>query len=129
MSIALLLALSAFALFAGAIANWFSRIKRVAIPDNRGAFIAAWAGAVALGIGSFFAPGAGLASGILATLAVLGSGGFLTLYSLGKQRAANPISVGDPIPAFAGVDAARQDFASSALEGRPALIKFFRGHW
>lgn len=115
--------------FVGATAAWFQRIQRVAIPDNRLAFLGVWLLAVVLGITSFYSAGASWLSGIFGAIAIFGGGAFLTLYALGGQRASDPIAVGDAMPAFSAVDSDRATFDSSSLGGAPVLLKFFRGHW
>jgi len=115
--------------FVGATVAWFRRIQRVAIPDNRLAFLGVWLLAVVLGITSFYSSGTNWLSGIFAGIAIFGGGAFLTLYALGGQRAKHPIAVGDVMPAFTGIDSDRATFDSTSLSGAPVLLKFFRGHW
>ena len=43
--------------------------------------------------------------------------------------AVNAIRIGDTIPAFSALDENGELFESKTLAGKPALIKFFRGHW
>lgn len=129
LSIAVLIALVAFAVMVATTATWFKRIQQVAIPDNRLGFLGMWLLAALLGGGSFFLPEAGLLSGIFGTLAVLVGAGFLVLYALGKQGEDHPIIVGDNMPAFTAFDDTKSLYDSSVLDGSPVLIKFFRGHW
>ncbi|MFK8048099.1 MAG: hypothetical protein AB8B81_06685 [Halioglobus sp.] len=128
-SIAVILACLGLLVFVATTAAWVGRIKRVAIPSNRTGFLASWLTALLLGVASFYNPGAGWLSGVMATVVVLGSGLFLLLYSLGKQGAGDVINVGDSMPAFTALDENRETFESNTLNGAPILIKFFRGHW
>jgi len=72
------------------------------------------------------------ASGVWAT-SVLGIviGGFLTFtVAISRQEvAADGIRVGATIPQFAALDENGELFDSSSLDGKPILMKFFRGHW
>jgi hypothetical protein len=110
-------------------ALWFHRMRRVAIPANRGMFLAFWGLGLLIGAASLVSPGTQWASGILGALAVLGGAVMLALYALGRQRTGNPIEVGDAIPAFSAPDEHRRMFDSTSLAGTLTLIKFFRGHW
>jgi hypothetical protein len=115
--------------FVGATVAWFRRIQRVAIPDNRFAFLGVWLLAVVLGVAGFYSAGGSWISGIFGGIAIFGGGTFLTLYALGGQRASDPIAVGDAMPVFSAVDSDRVTFDSTSLSGAPVLLKFFRGHW
>lgn len=115
--------------FTATTAAWVGRIRRVAIPSNRSWFLGSWLTALLLGVSSFYNPGAGWFGGVMATIAMLGSGLFLVLYSLGKQGVGDAIAVGDTMPQFTSLDENRETFESSTLAGSPILIKFFRGHW
>ena len=126
---AALLALTAFVFFAGATTLWFRRIQQVAIPSNRLGFLATWGVAIAVGAMSMFVEGGGWPSTVMAIVAILGSSTFITLYLLGNQRSINPIEVGNTLPAFSASTDERIIFDSTAAQGTPLLIKFFRGHW
>ncbi len=110
-------------------AGWFARIKWVAIPNNRLGFLAGWLSALLLGVASLDSPSAGWVSGVMASIAMLGGGLFLLLYSLAKQGVGDAIAVGDSMPVFSGLDEHSQSFDSATLGGSPILLKFFRGHW
>jgi hypothetical protein len=110
-------------------ALWFRLTTKVAIPDNRTAFLMFWGLAAVLGVSSFFGDNPGWLSGTLGTLATLGGAVLLVLYLLRKQGVGKPISVGDKIPAFSGVNDQGMEFDSSGMSGSPILLKFFRGHW
>ena len=108
---------------------WFLRAKRVAIPDSRLVFLLGWAGSGLLGAASFVSSGVSWVSGVFGGLSLVGSFFFLGLYALRKQRAKNPIMVGDPVPTFVATDDRGGSYHSAALIGTPTLMKFFRGHW
>ena len=110
-------------------AMWFRLAANVAIPDNRTPFLMLWGLAAVLGVSSFFGNNSGLLSGNFGTLATLGGAGLLILYMLRKQGVGEPISVGDKIPAFSGVNEKGKEFDSNGMSGAPILLKFFRGHW
>lgn len=120
---------SGLLLFAITTTIWFVRAKRVAIPDNRLAFLLAWLGAGLLGAASFVSPGASGLSGLFGGLSVFGSLMMLSLYALGTQKGGISIQVGDRVPAFDALDDNGQTYTSEALVGTPTLVKFFRGHW
>ena len=124
-----LLGLLGLLTFAVTTVSWFRRASMVAIPDNRVAFLTAWALGGLLGLASFFASGAGWLSGVSGGLAVAGSVFLLGLYTLRKQGVGNPISVGDTVPEFEALDDQGATYSSAALAGSPTLVKFFRGHW
>jgi hypothetical protein len=127
MAIALgLLALGTFLATAG---WWLHRLRRVAIPDNRGAFLLFWAVAVVSGVASFFVPQAGWLSATAGAVGAAGGALMLALYALGGQRAGDAIAVGETMPPFTAPDEHGVAFQSASLAGTLALIKFFRGHW
>ncbi len=124
-----LLAIASLALVLGT-GFWWSRLLRsVSIRGRRGlALTAMGTGLAAALIALSWHPG--WLAGSAAVAALLGSSAFLTLAGLSRQERRHPaVSVGDPMPAFEGIDDSGQPFLSSALAGRPYLLKFFRGHW
>jgi hypothetical protein len=129
LSAALLLVLLGLLLSVATTFMWFRLARLVAIPNNRTAFLLGWVSAGALGVASFMSAGAGVLSGLLGGLAILGSTFLLGLYTLGKQGVGNPISVGDTAPQFEAIDDQGNTFSSASLTGTPTLVKFFRGHW
>jgi hypothetical protein len=110
-------------------AAWARAAYRVAIPNNRAAFLLLWALSVALGVTSFYSAGVTGVSQALGAVAALLGFSMLMLYSLGGQRAEHPILVGDSIPSFSALNGTGQQFDSASLSGSPVLLKFFRGHW
>jgi hypothetical protein len=108
---------------------WIRALQRVAIPKNRGGFVAVWIVAAGLGV-TALAGDPGWLGGVSAGLAVAASTFFLFTFSVGGQRVADDaIQVGAPIPRFTATDEHGQTFDSRSLAGHPVLIKFFRGHW
>ena len=108
---------------------WILALKRVAIPRNRGGFVAAWVFATGLGVAAL-AGEPGWLGGIPAGLAVIASTFFLLTVAIGGQKVGEgAIRVGSTIPEFMATDEHGQTFESASLAGHPVLIKFFRGHW
>ena len=110
-------------------ALWFRLTAKVAIPNNRTAFVMLWGLAAVLGVCSFFGVNPGWLSSILGILASLGGAVLLILYLLRKQGVGESISVGNKIPAFSGVNEHGMEFDSSSMSGAPIMLKFFRGQW
>jgi hypothetical protein len=125
----LTLSMTALAIVALTSAIWIHRVRRVAIPDDRLAFLSLWGLGVLIGVAGLVSPGADWASRIAGTFAVLGGAAMLLFYALGNQRTQNAIEVGDAMPAFSASDEHHQSFHSASLAGTLTLIKFFRGHW
>jgi len=122
-------AIAAFALVGGATALWFRRVRRVDIPANRIVFVAAWAGGAALGAVAI-ASGSGWTTYLPAGLALVAGAVLTVLVGISRQIAApDAIATGDAMPDFEAIDERGARFVSSRLAGKPALIKFFRGHW
>lgn len=104
-------------------------LQRVAIPKNRGGFVAVWMVAAGLGV-TALAGDPGWIGGISASLAVAASMFLLFTFLIGGQKVANDaIRVGATIPRFTAIDKHGHPFDSESLAGHPVLIKFFRGHW
>ena len=120
------------AALAVALANgawFFSRMQRVALPQNRIAHELAWALALALGVAAF-ASGTGWLGGVPAALGAF-VGGFMLLMRLGSPQAkqAPAVKLGAPILDFVAPDENGAPFRLASLAGKPFLLKFFRGHW
>ena len=121
--------LLALVLAVATAALWFHQIDRVAIPENRTAFVVFFLASVALGVGAFVV-GVRWLGGVAAVLGILIGGFFPLSIAISRQEvAANAIAVGDTIPHFAALDENGERFDSDSLRGHPVLIKFFRGHW
>jgi len=121
-----------FAAFGVALSTamvWFRQIEHVAIPENRIVFVLFFLGAVALAIGAFVMRTRWF--GAIPALLAIVIGGFLPLsMAISRQEVATTgIQVGQIMPHFKAVDLNGEWFDSASLEGKPVLIKFFRGHW
>ena len=119
----------ALAVAVATVVLWFRRVGQVDIPADRTAYVVSWLSAAVLGVGAFVA-GARWFGGVAAALAIV-AGAFLpfTVAISRQEVAVNAIRVGDVIPAFSALDEHGERFESQTLAGKPALIKFFRGHW
>jgi hypothetical protein len=125
----LYMGLASLVVAAASTCLWILALKRVAIPQNRGGFVAAWLVATGLGVAAL-AGDPGWLGGIPASLAVIASTFFLLTIAIGGQRVGeDAIRVGDTIPRFSATDEHGQTFDSATLAGHRVLIKFFRGHW
>jgi hypothetical protein len=112
-----------------AMVFWFRALKRVAIPENRLAYIIAAIISVLLGASALFST-PGWIGGIAASLGAAFSSLYLLTVAIGNQKLGeDAISVGATIPSFTAVDELGQKFDSQDLANTPALLKFFRGHW
>jgi len=111
------------------IGLWLRTLRRVAIPRNRGGFVAAWVVAAGLGLAALLGE-PGWSGGVPAGLAVFASAFFLATVAISRQKVGDgAIGVGATIPEFTATDEHGQTFDSQSLAGHPVLIKFFRGHW
>jgi hypothetical protein len=119
------------ALLVGALttALWFRAAMRLRLPRNRTPFVVGWLLGAGLGLVSLFGE-SGWIAGVAAALAIAG-GCFLTFtVAISRQRVGEgAIGVGDPLPDFSAPDENGAIFEAANLAGRPALLKFFRGHW
>jgi len=108
---------------------WAQRAYVVRMPENRTAFVLAFALALVLGIASF-AVGNGAAAGVAAGIGIGVSALMLLLRASSAQDAKVPaVAVGGPIIDFSAPDEDGRVFDLASLRGRPYLLKFFRGHW
>ena len=128
MSNAITVALLGLAVLAATTIAWF-RLAGVLAAENRFFFLILWTLALVLGVGGLFAPGADFISAGIGATVGLGALGMLGVYNLGRQRARGSVGVEDVIPQFTALDDAGVTFDSASLAGKPALLKFFRGHW
>lgn len=118
--------LAALLIVLAATGSWFWRAYKVDIPKEPLPYAAAWASGAALGLVSLLFFDGGTAAGLAAALGAL----FFYFVMTGAQRAGETqVRVGDQLPAFQAVDDTGTVFDSAELAGRPALLKFFRGHW
>ena len=119
----------AFSLVLATGVLWFRRAFAVAIPENRGGFVAAFAISLALGVAAL-AQSPGTLAGIAAGFACVGGAFFLLTVAIGGQKGGSgAFALGEPVPDFSAPDDDGNDFQLSSLSGAPVLLKFFRGHW
>ena len=119
----------ALVLAAATVALWFRQIGQVDIPEDRTTYVICFLSAAALGVGAFLT-GVRWFGGVAAALAIIIGSFFPFTVAISRQEvAANAIRVGDSIPVFSALDENGEVFESTTLAGKPALIKFFRGHW
>ncbi|MEE4300067.1 MAG: hypothetical protein V2J24_11560 [Pseudomonadales bacterium] len=124
-----LMGITAFLLSVGTLALWIRGIRRVSLPTNRTAFVAAWSAAAGLAIAALVG-GSGWIGGVLATFGLLLALFLLFTIAISTQKVApEAIRVGMTIPHFTALDEHGATFDSAALAGNPVLLKFFRGHW
>jgi hypothetical protein len=111
-------------------ALWFRFAYQVRIPENRGAFVAAWLAAAGLGVIALMRGISGPVGTIPAILAIV-LGIFLTFtFLISRQKAsAEGLTLGAPLTHFEAHDENEEVFDLASLAGRPVLLKFFRGHW
>jgi len=117
------------AIFVLTTVSWFKKALAVSLDGSRTIWIAGWATAALLGaLGLARDPG--LLGGIAAGTA-FGAGAFLlVLIGISRQQVApDAVQVGSKLPDFTAPDDDDTPFTLSGLEGRPILLKFFRGHW
>ena len=109
--------------------EWFRRARAVALVGSRAPFVAAWA--LGAGAGIVALTGSpGLLGGFAAGLAAFAGLLFLGLVAISPQEVApDAVKVGDRLRDFSAPDEHGERFALSGIEGRPILLKFFRGHW
>lgn len=109
--------------------RWFRLVYAVALPSNRIGFLASMTVGICFAIAGIV-QGAGLAGGVLSTLAILLGAFFIFTWSISKQvGGSGKFQPGSPLLAFSAPDQEGNTFESSTLDGRPILLKFFRGHW
>ncbi len=126
---ATVLAIIAAALVGAAGFLWFRSMYRVRIPEDRTPFLAAWLGGALLAV-TALVQGAGWLGTPFAVFATLGGAFFTFTVAISRQEVGpDAIRVGDMLPDFKAPDEHGGTFERASLEGRPTLIKFFRGHW
>ncbi len=108
---------------------WFRAALAVRIPADRSVFVAAWALGVAMAVAALLNQ-PGWLGGTGAVMAMLAGLFFLFTVLISRQvLAREAVSVGQVMPEFSAPDDSGNLFHSGELAGKPALIKFFRGHW
>jgi hypothetical protein len=125
----LALGASALALLVATTALWFRHARSVSLRGSRVPYVAAWTVAALLGAGAL-ARGPGGVGGVAAGLALTGGVFLLVLVAISRQQVAEgAVRVGATLPSFTALRDDEEPFTLSGLEGRPILLKFFRGHW
>ena len=114
---------------ASTLAVWFRQIEQVEIPENRIVFVLCFLGAVALALGAFVLRTRWF--GAIPALLAIAIGGFFPFsMAISTQEVATTgIQVGQAMPPFEALDRHGERFDSASLDGKPVLLKFFRGHW
>lgn len=109
--------------------RWFRLISAVALPKNRGLFIASMLAGVACAIAALL-QSPGVVGVIFSSLAILLGGFFVIFWAISAQKGGTgALQLGEPLLHFSAPDQLGNAFDSSTLDGRPILLKFFRGHW
>jgi len=125
----LYLSLVAFALGFATIFRWFQLNRAVALPKNRGGFLACMIVGICLAIAGLMQE-PGLIGGIAASLAILLGVFFVFTWTISAQKGGSgTLKPGSKLISFTAPDHLGNNFESSSLEGQPLLLKFFRGHW
>ena len=108
---------------------WFRNVDQVSIPENRTFFVAGFVMAGLVGVSAFVMRTRWF--GAIPALLAIAIGVFLPFtVAISRQEVAlTGIEVGQTIPRFTAIDRNGERFDSARLEGKPILIKFFRGHW
>jgi hypothetical protein len=123
------LGFAAFGVAALTMVVWFRQINQVDIPENRTVFAIFFLSAVALAISAFVMRTRWFGA-IPALLAIVIGGFFPFSMTISSQEVATTgIQVGQTMPQFKALDRKGEWFDSASLDGKPVLIKFFRGHW
>ena len=123
------LGLLALAVALGCMALWNAAIQNVDIPENRTLFVVGFLAAVVLGIAAFVKRTHWI-GGLAAVVAIFL--GMLLPFTIAISRQELPtavVQVGDALPSFTSTDDRGEPFDSASLQGKPVLMKFFRGHW
>jgi CHASE2 domain-containing sensor protein len=111
------LGFAAFGVAALTMVAWFRQINQVDIPENRIVFAILFLTALVLAISAFVKRTRWF--GAIPALLAIVIGGFAT----------TGIQVGQTMPEFKALNRKGEWFDSASLDGKPTLIKFFRGHW
>jgi hypothetical protein len=125
----LYLSLFAFALVFATGLRWFVLVYAVALPKNRAGFIVSMIVGAGLGVAAFV-QGVNVLGGLLAGLAVFLGLMFVFTSSISAQKGGSgKLQPGAKMPSFTAPDHEGKHFEIASLDGRPILLKFFRGHW
>ena len=125
----IVIGIAAFAVAASTLAAWFHQINQVDIPEHRIVFALFFLSAVVLAASAFVMRTRWF--GAIPALLAIAIGGFFPFsMTISRQEVATTgIQVGQTMPHFKALDRNGEWFDSVNLDGRPTLIKFFRGHW
>jgi hypothetical protein len=125
----LVLACLALASLAGGVFIWMRLIQRVEIDEGRRLPQVMIVSGLVLAIVAL-TQSPGVIGGILAGVTAAAGALAVLLRVLAPQSSQAPaVAVGSPLPGFSALDDSGAKFELSDLDGRPVLIKFFRGHW
>ncbi len=119
----------AFGLLVATTVLWFRKARAVELVGSRAGYVAGWAGAAGLGAAAL-ASSPGWVGGLLGGVGLVGGAFLVTLVAVSRQQVApDVVRVGQRLPEFTALDDDARPFTLSGIEGRPILLKFFRGHW
>ncbi|MEH6570222.1 MAG: hypothetical protein V7709_14170 [Halioglobus sp.] len=123
------LSLLAFLLVFATGFRWFQLVYAVALPKNRLGFLLFMVLGAGLALVALV-QGAGVFGSVLASLAVFLGCFFIFAWSISAQKGGTgTLQIGSKLQSFSATDHRGDIFESASLEGRPVLLKFFRGHW
>lgn len=123
------LSILAFAIVLATGWRWFQLVYAVALPENRGGFLASMLLGVACAIAALL-QSPGIIGAILASLAIFLGSFFVFTWTISAQKGdSNALQPGQQLLHFSAPDHLGDMFDSNTLDGRPVLLKFFRGHW
>ena len=124
-----LLACVAAAVIVALFVLWQGMIRRVELDKRLWILNSMVVAVIALGIAALTRE-PGVAGGILAGASILMGVLFMGLGVLAPQSKQTPaVTVGGPLLDFTAPDENGKPFDLASLQGRPILLKFFRGHW
>ena len=104
-------------------------IARVELGQKRWVVNALFASSLALGAFAL-AQSPSTPGFVLAATTVAFSALYFVLLSVSGQSNQIPaVAIGSRIPDFTALDHNGEPFSLSSLDGKPILMKFFRGHW
>ena len=109
---------------------WIRALRRLEVPQDRSAYVVAWAAAGTLGVLALVFGDGGALLRVPAWIAATAGPFLLFTVAISRQvSGTNAITVGDTIPAFSAPNEHGHRVDSASLHGHLVLIKFFRAHW